>query len=168
MKLGRWAPATGPLVWRWLRGCAFRRRFIPSRSAVAPTGHRRGAEIEHEEPQSVASAFVQPRGGGSREADMAGGGASGGSVVLTNRHHAGMDKNEHSGVRNERIISMCRRPAKTITSSAPSTASRLVRTKGIFVSNGMMKQGHVGVRVGFDGIRDLKSGQILPLRPCVS
>jgi hypothetical protein len=53
---------------------------------------------------------------------------------------------------------------KTITSSAPSTASRLVRAKEIFVPNGMMKQGRVGARVGFDGIRDLKSGQILPCR----
>jgi hypothetical protein len=49
---------------------------------------------------------------------MARGGASGGSVVLTNHHHAGMDmdKNEHSGVRSERIISMCWWPAKIITS----------------------------------------------------
>ena len=91
---------------------------------------------------------------------MAGGGASGGIVVLTNRHHAGMDKNEHSGVRSERIISMCRWPAKTITSSAPSTAARLVRAKQIFVFNGMMKQGRVGARVGFGGIRDLKSVHI--------
>jgi hypothetical protein len=83
---------------------------------------------EHEESQSVDQAFprapVRPI--------MAGGGASGGSVVLTNRHHAGMDKNEHSGVRSERIISMCRRPAKIITSSAPSTAAILVRAKEIF------------------------------------
>jgi hypothetical protein len=92
---------------------------------------------------------------------MAGGGASGGGVVLTNRHHAGMNKNEHSGVRSERIISMCWWPAKAITSSAPSTAARLVQAKESFVFSGMMKQGRVGQRVGFDGIRDLKSGHIL-------
>jgi hypothetical protein len=85
---------------------------------VSPPAIAAGFEIEHEEPQSVENAFVQPRGEApaSREADMARGGASGGSVVLTNHHHAGMDKNEHSGVRSERIISMCWWPAKTITS----------------------------------------------------
>jgi hypothetical protein len=84
---------------------------------------------------------------------MAGGGASGGGMVLTNRHHAGMDKNEHCDQRQANVISACRWPAKTIHKFGTFNSHQ----KEIFVSNGMMKQGRVGARVGFDGIRDLKS-----------
>ena len=84
----------------------------------------------------------------------------GGVLVLTNRHHAGLKKIEHSGVQIGRVISMCWWPAKTITSLAPPIAPRLVHATKSFVFNGMMKQGRVGMRLGFDGIGDLESGHV--------
>jgi hypothetical protein len=129
--------------------------FYPAPLSRCP--HRPSQGDLRSNTKSLSPLMQQPTvtGGGSREADMAGGGASGGSVVLTKRHHAGMDKNEHSG-------------ANGMDKNEHSGASRLVRAKEIFVSSGRMKQGRVGARVGFDGIKDLESGQILPFRPCVS
>jgi hypothetical protein len=92
----------------------------------------------------------------------------GGALALTNRYHAGMKKSGHWGVQNERVIRICSWPPKAITGSAPPIAPRLVHATKSFVFNAMMKQGRVGMRLGFDGIGDLESGHIFKFGPCIS